>query len=146
MQKHHEYIYKVHYREEYKDHSPQDARVFSAKVMFTRKVSISAYLNYLSSMNTSIIFYYKPKVLQALNIIIGYYPKTNREIISLGSNKHFNINPSSVKQFNLGAGLKVLRGFFISVYAATTQFLINYQVKYTACYQEGKLSTVIATY
>jgi hypothetical protein len=46
----------------------------------------------------------------------------------------------------LGAGLEVLRGFFVSVRAATSRFLINCQVKYAACYREGKLSTVMAAY
>ncbi|GKZ94901.1 hypothetical protein AnigIFM59636_008632 [Aspergillus niger] len=146
LQKQHERVYDVHYREEYDDHSRQNARVFSVKVTFTGKVSISACLDYLSSTNANAMFHYKPEVLQTLNIVAGYYPKTSEETISLGSNKHFNIDPSSVERFDLGAGLEVLRGFFVSVRAATSRFLINCQVKYAACYQEGKLSTVMAAY
>lgn len=144
--KQHEHVYDVHYREEYEDHPQQNARVFRVKVTFTGKVSISACLDYLSSTNTSAMFHNKPEVLQALNIMMGYYPKTSEKTISLGSNKHFNIDPSSVERFDLGAGLEVLRGFFVSVRAATSRFLINCQVKYAACYQEGKLSTVMAAY
>ena len=58
------------------------------------------------------MFLSKPEVLQALNIVVGYYPKTSEETIPLGSNKHFNIDPSSVERFDLGAGLEVLMGFF----------------------------------
>lgn len=144
--KQHERVYDVHYREEYEDHPQQNARVFRVKVTFTGKVSISACLDYLSSTNTSAMFHNKPEVLQALNIMMGYYPKTSEETISLGSNKHFNVDPSSVERFELGAGLDVLRGYFVSVRAATSRFLINCQVKYAACYQEGKLSTVMAAY
>lgn len=146
LQKEHEREYDVHYRGEYEDHSQQNARVFRVKVTFTGKVSISACLDYLSSTNASAMFHNMPEVLQALNIVMGYYPKTSEETISLGSNKHFNIDPSSVERYDLGAGLEVLRGFFVSVRAATSRFLINCQVKYAACYQEGKLSTVVAAY
>lgn len=46
----------------------------------------------------------------------------------------------------LGGGLEALRGFFVSVRAATARVLLNVQVKYLACYQEGPLPVVIGEY
>ena len=47
---------------------------------------------------------------------------------------------------NLGGGLEVLRGFFVSIRAATARLLVNVQVKYAACYQSDKLTDVIRNY
>ena len=47
---------------------------------------------------------------------------------------------------NLGAGLKAVRGFFISVRAATSRILLNVQVKHAACYTEGPLGRLISMY
>ena len=44
---------------------------------------------------------------------------------------------------SLEGGLEVLRGFFVSVRAATARVLLNVQVKYLACYKSGPLEYVI---
>ena len=42
--------------------------------------------------------------------------------------------------------MEVLRGFFISVRTAAARVLLNVQVKYLACYEEGPLGGVIASW
>jgi hypothetical protein len=146
LQKESQRLYDVQYEDEYGDEYPRDARIFQVKVTLTGKVSISACLDYLSSTSGSAVFRSKPEVLHTLNIVLGHYCKTSGEIASVSANRHFNIGPNAAERFNLGAGLEVLRGFFMSVRAATSRFLINCQVDYTVCYQEANLSTIITEY
>ena len=44
---------------------------------------------------------------------------------------------------SLGAGLQVIRGFFMSVRAATARILVNVQVKNMAFYDEGPLDQIM---
>ncbi|KAJ6126113.1 RNA interference and gene silencing protein [Penicillium samsonianum] len=64
----------------------------------------------------------------------------------LGGNKHCSLDASTGEKAALGGGLEALRGFFVSVRAATAQVLLNVQVKYLARYQEGPLPMVIGDY
>jgi hypothetical protein len=45
-----------------------------------------------------------------------------------------------MEKATLEGGLEVLRGFFVSVRAATARVLLNVQVKYLACYKSGPLA------
>lgn len=56
--------------------------------------------------------------------------------MSVGANKHFSLEPNGMEKASLGNGLEVLRGFFISVRAATARVLLNVQVKYMACFKD----------
>jgi hypothetical protein len=82
----------------------------------------------------------KPELIAALNIIMGHHPKTSMDVVSVGANKHFGISSQLMERQDLSGGLEVLRGFFISVRAATARVLLNVQVKYVACYKAGSLA------
>jgi hypothetical protein len=47
---------------------------------------------------------------------------------------------------SLGAGLQVVRGFFMSVRAATARILVNVQVKNIAFYDEGPLDKIMLAF
>lgn len=47
---------------------------------------------------------------------------------------------------SLGAGLQAIRGFFVSVRAATARILVNVQVKHASFYDEGPLERVTVAY
>lgn len=136
----------VRYRDEHEDEYPEDPKVYRVKVQPTGKLNPSDLLDYLTSANASAMFESKSDVVQAMNIVLGHQPKTSRSIASVGANRHYALSPGLSEKYNLGAGLEVLRGFFISARAATARMLVNVQVKYAACYQEGPLSAVIAEY
>ena len=81
-----------------------------------------------------------------MNIVMGHHPKANPAVSSIGANNHFSLDPNAAEVMNLGGGLEVLRGFFVSIRAATARLLVNVQVKYAACYQSDKLTDVIQNY
>jgi hypothetical protein len=65
----------------------------------------------------------QPEILQAMNFVLGYRPKTDLSIASVGANRHFMLHLD--ERYDLGAGLEVLQGFFISVRAATARLIVN---------------------
>lgn len=139
-----------HFDVRYKDENDEDypegpkLKVFKITCVRTGTVNPADLVNYLTSTNAGAMLESKHEIVQALNLIMGHYPKTDNSIISIGANKHYSINPSTMESRSLGGGLDVLRGFFISVRAATARVLLNVQVKYVACYQSGPLGMVIA--
>ncbi|OOO13115.1 stem cell self-renewal protein Piwi [Aspergillus oryzae] len=140
------YQYDVRYRGEYDDEYSEDAKVYRVTCQFTGRLNPAELLAYLTSTNPDDQFGSKTEVLQAMNIILGNHPKIQDWIASVGANKHYAIRGDLCEKWDLGAGLEALRGFFISVRTATSRLLLNVQVKYIACYQEGPLAHVIKEY
>lgn len=138
--------YDVRYRDEYEDEYPENPRVYHVTCQYTGQLNAGDLMNYLTSTNAGAVLESKAEVLQALNIILGHHPKTDRSVVSVGANRHYSLRPDSVERCDLGAGLEVVRGFFVSVRAAAARLLLNVQVKYLACYQEGPLGMVIGEY
>ncbi|RAL03580.1 putative RNA interference and gene silencing protein (Qde2) [Aspergillus ibericus CBS 121593] len=137
--------YDVRYRDENEEY-PEQPKVYRVKCQSTGTLSPGELLDYLTSSNAAAMFTKKADVLQAMNIILGHQPKSDPTISSVGANKHFAVCGERREQWNLGNGLEALRGFFVSVRAATARLLVNVQVKYVACYQEGPLKQVIEAY
>lgn len=137
--------YDVRYRDELDDY-PERPKVYRVKCQFTGCLNPSDLLNYLTSTTATAMFQSKEEVLQAMNIVMGHHPKSDPSIASTGANKHFSLHPDLSERYNLGAGLEVLRGFFVSVRAATSRILVNVQVRYAACYLEGSLFNVMSNY
>ncbi|KAJ5140799.1 hypothetical protein N7448_004207 [Penicillium atrosanguineum] len=139
-----EKIFDVRYKDEGQDEYPESPRVYKVACQPTGQISPAALMDYLTSSNTGDLLDSKPEIVAALNIIIGHHPKTHKGIVSVGANKHFSLEQGGIERADLGNGLEVLRGFFISVRAATARVLLNVQVKYMACFKEGPLTMVIA--
>lgn len=139
--------YDVRYRDEHEDDYPEQPIVYRLRCQFTGRLNPSDLVDYLTSTNASAIFQSsQAEILQAMNIVLGHEPKSDQSIASVGANRHFSLHPDLTERYDLGAGLEVLRGFFVSVRAATARLLVNVQVKYAACYQEGPLGNIISEY
>lgn len=140
--------FDVRYKSEVEEEYPDDdkVKVYRVTCMKTGTVDPADLVNYLTSTNAGSMLESKYEIVQALNLVLGHYPKSERSIISVGANKHYSINPSIMEKRSLGGGLDVLRGFFISARAAAARVLLNVQVKYVACYQSGPLGMVIADF
>lgn len=135
--------YDVQCRAPDEDEPPANPQIYHVRLQFTGKLMVSELLDYLTSSNASAVFQSKEELLQALNIVMGQYPKKEPLIASVGANKHFSLQPDEQDRLSLGGGLEVLRGFFVSVRAATARLLVNVQVKNIACYEAGELKALI---
>ncbi|KAI9371084.1 putative RNA interference and gene silencing protein [Aspergillus egyptiacus] len=139
-------IYDVRYKGEFEDEYPTRPTVFRVRVISTGKISISALLDYLSSTNVSETIHRKAEVLHVLGVILSHHSRTSPNIAHMVGTKRFAIAGELAERSNLGAGLEALRGFSISVRAATARLLLNCQVEYAVCFQGGPLTEVIAAY
>ncbi|KAJ5085318.1 hypothetical protein N7532_010089 [Penicillium argentinense] len=134
--------YKAEGEVEFSENPP----VYDVRCSNVRPLDPADLLNYITSTNAGLLLDTKPELIAALNIIMGHHPKTSDKIVSVGANKHFGISAPFMDRQDLTGGLEVLRGFFVSVRAATARVLLNVQVKYLACYKEGSLANVITDF
>lgn len=132
--------YSVRYKAPEDDEYPSHIPPFNVNFLATVSSSVTELVDYLTSADASARFDSKAQVLQALNIVVGHHPKADPNTTSVGANKHLDIRQDP---FSLGGGLEALRGFFVSVRAATARLLVNVQVKNIACYQSGELAGLI---
>lgn len=139
--------YSVQYRAEgEEDIEPLDPKIYRIRLQKTGEFSVSDLLNYLNSTDANAVLLSKEEIITALNIVVGHWPKTNPDLVTVGSNKHIGISQALIERGPISAGLEVLRGFFISVRPATTRLLLNVQVKNIACYQSGPLENVLKAF
>ena len=138
--------YIIPYQSEEEDEPTPNAKTYRICLQDTGTLRVSELTDYLTSSHAGALFGSKEELIQALNIVVRHHPKSASNIFSVGANKHFDIPTAGVESASLGAGFKAIRGFFISVRAATSRLLVNVQVKHTACYNEGPLEHLIFNY
>jgi hypothetical protein len=138
--------YPVTYRSENEDDPAPNANVYNIRLQPTGTITVSDLTNYLTSTQAGRLFYSKDEIIQALNILVGHHPKAASEIASIGANNHFQPAAAANEAFSLGAGLIALRGFFVSVRAATARVLVNVQVKHGAFFEAGPLEKLMRAF
>ncbi|TVY84069.1 Protein argonaute [Lachnellula suecica] len=138
--------YLVRYRSEDEDESSPNAKSYRLRLKQSGTLAVSDLMDYLTSSHASTMLESMDEIIQALNIVVGHYPKSAANIFSAGANKHFSMSPSTSEQMSLGGGLHAIRGFFTSVRSATCRILLNVQVKHAACYEEGRLGSLMSVY
>lgn len=131
----------VKYRFEDETQFGDQGKVYKVQVQHTGTIAVSALLDYLSSTAAGTSLPAKEEIVQALNIVVGHHPKSQPDLLTVGPNRHFLLDPAE-KQ-SLGLGLEALRGYFVSVRPATARLLANVQVQYATCFKPGRLDEVI---
>ncbi|KAJ5471191.1 hypothetical protein N7530_008548 [Penicillium desertorum] len=135
--------FDVRYKDENDERYPENPKVYRVTTQHTGDINPADLINYLTSTNAGSMLSSKPEIIHALNVILGHHPKTERSVASIGGNRYYSRREGIMESASLEGGLEVLRGFFISVRAATARILLNVQVKYMACYKSGPLEYVI---
>lgn len=138
--------YSLRYRAEHEDDPAPNARLYQIRLQATGTLTVSELIDYLTSTQAGSLFGSKDEIIQALNIVIGHHPKAASHIASIGANRHFDLTASVSERMSLGAGLQAIRGFFVSVRAATARVLVNVQVKHAAFYEDGPLDRIMAAH
>ncbi|OAQ64402.2 RNA interference and silencing protein [Pochonia chlamydosporia 170] len=136
--------YNVLYRSEDEEEPAPNAKRYRVQLDSTGSVTVSELTDYLTSSNFGALLSSKEETLQALNIVLGHHSKDVPHIASVGANRHFDL--TSPDKQNLGAGLLAIRGFFVSVRAATARLLVNVQVKHGAFYVDYPLDRLMTEY
>lgn len=138
--------YEIVYRGDFEEEPGPHAKTYKIRLQFTGALTVSELMNYLTSTGFGALFGSKEEIIQALNIVLGHHPKAAQHIASVGANKHYQMPKDHSDKFDLGAGLLALRGFFVSVRAATARVMVNVQVKNAAFYNDGPLEAVMRSY
>ena len=138
--------YVVTYRGDDEDTPAPNAPQYRCRVQLTGSLTLSELVNHLTSTQAGLMFGSKEEIIQAMNIVLGHHPKNDGVIATIAANRHFGMNASPQDRMSLGAGLQVIRGFFMSVRAATARILVNVQVKNMAFYDEGPLDKIMMAY
>lgn len=136
--------YVVTYRSEEEDVPAQNSTQYRCRIQLTGSLTLSELTNYLTSTQAGLMFGSKEEIIQALNIVLGYYPKAEPSNVTIASNRHFDTRATD--RMSLGAGLAVIRGFFMSVRTATARILVNVQVKNMAFYEDGPLDRLMGSF
>ena len=138
--------YLVTYRAEDEDDPAPNAKQYRVRLHSTGLLTVSELVNYLTSSQAGLMFGSKEEIIQALNIVVGHHPKAASTITTVAANRHFDRNSGPHDKMSLGAGLQAIRGFFVSVRAATARIIVNVQVKNMAFYDEGPLDQIMQVY
>ena len=141
-----EHEYQVLYRIEEEDVPAANATRYRCRIQFTGSLTLSELINHLTSTQAGLMFGSKDEIIQALNIVLGHNPKADPSVATVASSRHFGINSGAQERMSLGAGLQVIRGFFMSVRAVTARVLVNVQVRNMAFYEEGPLDKIMLAY
>jgi hypothetical protein len=97
----------------------------------------------LASSDSRAILQSKDEIIQLLNIIIGHHPKSGSNVATFAGNRHYLLDPAD--KYDLTGGLQALRGYLVSVRAATGRPLLNIQIKHAACYRDCALIEMFRT-
>lgn len=132
----------IPFRGEGEDNPPATPANYRITIQETGTLLVSQFLDYLKSARTDTSpFPQRYEVLQALNTIIGHFPQLRSDLVTIGQNKHFRVNPAD--SADLGGGLQALRGFFKSVRPATNRLLLNVNVSHAVCFAPLRLDTLM---
>jgi eukaryotic translation initiation factor 2C len=101
-------------------------------------VSVKEVMNDLKQAGTT--YALKLETIQALNVILGFGPTSDSNILTAGGNKHYPFDAHPQKQItDLGSGLQALRGYFTSVRTSVNRIIVNINVATGAFYKAGPL-------
>lgn len=150
--------YHVTYRAEEEDSSAPNATQYDIHIEFKGSLTLSSLINHLTSTQAGLMSGSKDEIIQALNIVLGHHSKTDPSVATVAANRHFSMNTTAQNTTaqntmaqngtspDLGAGLQVIQGFFLSVRAATARILVNVQVKNMAFHDKGRLDNIMKVY
>ncbi|KAI0481304.1 RNA interference and gene silencing protein [Xylariaceae sp. FL0804] len=138
--------YIVHYMAEDEETPSPKAPSYRIVVLPTGSLTLSELVNHLTSTQAGLMLGSQEEIIQALNIVLGHYPKSEPSTVTIAQRRHFSLVSSQDDQMSLGGGLQVIRGFFMSARAATARVLLNVQVKNMAFYEEKPLNLVMNDY
>lgn len=141
-----EIVFTIQYRDEGEDEPKQRATKYKVTLSYTYTLAVNDLIAYLTSTNLSSTYSERLHMIQALNIFLNHYSKTNPRLTTIGASRDFPLARGGPGIADLGSGLQAIRGFFASVRVATARILVNVNVTYGAFYKAESLTTLMSEY
>ncbi|KAK2745852.1 hypothetical protein FQN57_003465 [Myotisia sp. PD_48] len=132
--------FDIKYRMEGEDQPPPKHITYKLRIIEIPSLTLSDLIKFLASPTSEAFGHNKEEYTQALNIVIGHYPKSNPDTFNVGPSRHFEYDTK--ERYRLGGGLEVIRGFFVSARPVTSRLLLNVQVSHVVCYDPKPLPTL----
>ncbi len=136
--------HRIQYRSEGEDDPRATATTYRIMVTDTGTLTVAQLTAFLMSTSVDLAYTDKQPTIQALNIFRGYFSKVSSTRTVIGANKSFSLQ--NADEWNLGAGLIALRGFFSSVRVAASRILLNVNVTHAPFYKPLPLIEVLREY
>lgn len=130
------------YRSEFEIEPAPRAAVYHLRLQLTKTLPVQCLLDYLKTTNLSTASEEKDALIQALNIFLHHFAKSQSNLTTVGK-KTFQKHATGG---DLGGGLTAIRGYFSSVRAATGRILVNVNVCCSAFYRPGSLVDIITAH
>ena len=93
-----ETLIQILYQNENQDEPRNDAPSYTVRIIYTSTLSIGDLVKYLRSPDTS-SFFDKQSAIQAFNIFLNHYAKTNPNLIIVGSSRTFALTFPATDRF-----------------------------------------------
>lgn len=136
--------HRIQYRSEGEDDARPSASTYLIFVTDTGSVTVAQLTAFLMSTSVDLTYTDKQPTLQALNIFRGHFAKASSARTAIGANKSFSLQGAD--EWNLGAGLMAMRGFFSSVRVAASRMLVNINVTHAPFYKSLPLVGAMREY
>lgn len=139
--------FSIPWRNEGEDEPSQNARVYTVRILPPVTLNIYDLVQFLSrSSSPNLAESQKEEAIQVMNTLMGFYAKSNKEVVSIGGSRHFSTaregNRSNFTTLNMG--LEALRGFYQSVRPATGRLLLNVNVTHSVFLEPAPLAELFA--
>ena len=141
------YQVSIPFRGEGEDEPAPKAATYTVKVATQSSIPVSELVKYLSATSPGPAFPGKEELLQALNILLAFYPVGHGGVSNI-KEKHFSTDSSPNNRHNItdiGGGIDALRGFFQSVRPATGGLILNVNVTHGIFLHPGPLTDLYYT-
>lgn len=119
------YTVTIPYRAEGEDEPLERAVTYTVRVVASASLLVSDLVRNLSSTSAGPPMVQKLEIIQALNALLNYSPLKRDDVASFPASRHFSVDPRSGNVFDLGGGLKAIRGFVQSVRPVTGGLALN---------------------
>ncbi|MBE3049476.1 hypothetical protein IMZ48_44655 [Candidatus Bathyarchaeota archaeon] len=136
---------KIMYRNEEHDEPRDDAPTYTVRLLLTNSLTVGDLVDHLKSTTPSAGYVDQQPTIQALNILLNHHSRVSPDLVAVGSNRTFSL-ADGTPNYDLGAGLSAVRGFFASVRAATARILVNVNVSHGVFYKAGPLDVLMKEY
>lgn len=110
-----------------------------------RAMDVITVPNTIDKAARNVTFPVKADIVQALSVILAHHSKRSSSILSVGSNKHFDIDSD---RMSIGSELEVVRGLIFSVVVVGTppRLLVNVHTTHRVFYQRRTLNWLMLKY
>jgi hypothetical protein len=149
------------YEQEFSSPSPMEPegrqaarqrRTRTLQVQYNTSYGIKELFEFVKSNQPGAAYTATRDVVQAMNIVFSRAANLHPQVAKAGQNKFFPYNDTIVgphpleEAWQLGQGLKTLRGYYSSVRLGPNRVLMNINVASAAFYQEGTLNSLMMAF